>query len=150
MASVIAAAAMLSASPAQADINRNSAIQITPMELIWKDNPRLPPGVQTATVWGDPSKEGLFVFRVKWPPNVKVQPHSHPSDEYVTVISGTWMTASGDIYEDAKLQALPPGGFYMLPARVNQFSTSGDEETVIEVTAMGPWGVHFDPARDHK
>jgi hypothetical protein len=36
----------------------------------------------------------------------------------------------------------------MLPANVAQFSATGDQETIIEVTAMGPWGVHFDPGHE--
>ncbi len=148
MAPVVALALGLSMMPVHADTNANAATQIIPADLTWTDNPRLPPGVQTTVVWGDPSKPGIFIFRAKWPPNLKVPPHSHPSEEYVTVISGAWKTASGDVFDDTKLQTLPPGGFYMLPANVKQFSATGDQETVIEVMAMGPWGVHFDPGKD--
>jgi hypothetical protein len=144
LATGIACALGLSMSTVGAETYGNAATQIVPTDLTWKENPKLPPGVQTTMVWGDPSKPGLFIFRAKWPPNLKVPPHSHPSDEYVTVISGSWKTATGETFDEAKLQTLPPGGFYMLPANVKQFSATGNEETVIEVTAMGPWGVHFD------
>jgi hypothetical protein len=148
MATVMAGAIGLSISTVSAGLAEPAATQIVPADLTWQDNPKLPPGVQTTLVWGDPSKPGLFIFRAKWPPNLKVPPHSHPSDEYVTVISGVWKTASGDIFDDSKLQSLPAGGFYMLPANVAQFSATGDQETIIEVTAMGPWGVHFDPGHE--
>ncbi len=144
MATVVACAVGLTMGIARAESNGNAAVQIAPSDLVWTDNPNLPPGVKTTVVWGDPSQPGLFIFRAKWPPKLRVPPHSHPGQEYVTVISGTWKTASGDIFDDSKLQALPPGGFYMLPANVKQFSATGDEETIIEVTAMGPWGVHFE------
>jgi quercetin dioxygenase-like cupin family protein len=129
---------------AGADADMSSAVQILPSDLVWNDNPKLPPGVQTAVVWGDPNQPGLFVFRAKWPPHLKISPHSHPGREYVTVVSGVWMTATGDVFDEAKLQALPVGGFYMLPPNVKQFSATGDDGAIIEVTAMGPWGVHFD------
>jgi len=86
MATVMAGAIGLSISTVSAGLAEPAATQIVPADLTWQDNPKLPPGVQTTLVWGDPSKPGLFIFRAKWPPNLKVPPHSHPSDEYVTVI----------------------------------------------------------------
>jgi quercetin dioxygenase-like cupin family protein len=37
---------------------------------------------------GDPTKPGLFVLRIKFPPNYVVPPHTHPGFETVTVLSG--------------------------------------------------------------
>ena len=132
------------AAGAQAEDGAGKATQITPADLTWVANTKLPPGVESAVVWGDPAKPGLFTFRVRFPANLVVQPHAHPSDEYVTIISGTWHTASGETFDESRLQALPPGGFYMLPAGIKQFSRTGPEDVVIQVTAQGPWGVHFD------
>ena len=118
------------------------ATQILPSELKWFAEPKLPPGVERTFVWGDSSKPGLFTFRAKWPANTRVEPHDHPTDEYVTIISGTWYTASGDVFDESKLQPLPAGSFYFLPAGVKQYSLV-KEPTVIQVTAMGPWGVSY-------
>ena len=133
---------LVSFATTRADDMKMKATQIVPSELKWFDEPNLPPGVQRSFVWGDSSKPGLFTFRAKWPVNSRVEPHAHPTDEYVTVISGTWYTSSGDDFDESKLQALPAGGFYFLPAGVKQYSKTKDE-TVIQVTAMGPWGVSY-------
>ena len=42
-------------------------------------SPALPAGAQGAALVGDPSKEGLYVVRVKFPAGYKVAPHSHPN-----------------------------------------------------------------------
>jgi hypothetical protein len=58
--------------------------------------PNIPPGAQLAVVAGDSSKEGLFTMRLKMPANYKVPAHHHPTDEFVTVISGDFRVGLGD------------------------------------------------------
>ena len=48
------------------------------------------PGARLAIVHGDPSKEGLFVYRVKMPAGYKIPPHTHKASENVTVLSGVF------------------------------------------------------------
>ena len=50
--------------------------------------PSLPKGAEVAVLAGDPTKEGPFTLRLKFPSNYKIPAHSHPSFEAVTVISG--------------------------------------------------------------
>ena len=54
-----------------------------------------PSGVQFAVVSEDPSNDGLYVVRLKVPAGCKT-PHTHPNDENVTVISGSFNTRTGD------------------------------------------------------
>ncbi len=42
---------------------------VTADELVWKDEPVLPKGGQTAILLGDPSKAETIVLRVKFPPH---------------------------------------------------------------------------------
>ena len=55
------------------------------------------PGAQMAVIDGDPTKPGPFVIRAKFPAGFKVMPHFHPTDESVTVISGTLAAAMGEV-----------------------------------------------------
>src|SRR5947207_305039 len=52
-------------------------------------NPALPPGAQMAVMTGDPTSTGFTSIRAKMPAGYKVPPHFHPTDEHVTVLSGT-------------------------------------------------------------
>ena len=55
--------------------------------------PGLPPGAKLA---GDPNKKGLFTVRLQTPAGYKVPPHTHPTAEHITVISGTFNIGTGD------------------------------------------------------
>ena len=46
-------------------------------------------GAEFAVLSGDPSKDGLYVVRLKMPAGYKIPAHNHPTTENVTVVSGT-------------------------------------------------------------
>ena len=58
-----------------------------PATLKWAEPAPLP-GALLAVVQGDPSKEGLFVYRLKMPAGYRIPPHLHKASENVTVLSG--------------------------------------------------------------
>jgi len=118
-------------------------------ELKWGAGPpSLPPGAQMAVLRGDPTKTGLFVLRAKLPDGFTVPPHAHPTDENVTVISGSLMVAMGDKLDEAAMHAMNAGGYALMPARTNHY-VRAKGETIIQVTAMGPFEVMYvDPNDD--
>ena len=44
--------------------------------------------------------------------------HTHPHDEVVTVIEGTWYLGEGERFDAAKLKGYPAGSFIVIPAGV--------------------------------
>ncbi len=96
-------------------------------------------GVETAILYGDPAKPGLYVMRVKFPAGLKIQPHWHPEEmRTVAVISGTLLFAFGDTWDEAKMQPLPPGSFFAEPAKTPHYAWARDGEVVLQLTAIGP------------
>jgi quercetin dioxygenase-like cupin family protein len=78
---IVAFTALLASSAATAQVN--------PPGLKWGPAPpSLPSGARLAVLSGDPGKEGMFTIRLRFPPGYVVPPHSHPTDELVTVING--------------------------------------------------------------
>ena len=59
----------------------------------------IPKGAQIAVLSGDPSKEGLYVVRLKVPAGYKIPAHNHPTAEMVTVNSGNFPLGMGDKLE---------------------------------------------------
>jgi anti-sigma factor ChrR (cupin superfamily) len=120
-----------------------------PDSLKWSAGPpSLPRGAQIAIVSGDPSKEGLYVLRLKVPAGFKVPPHMHPQDENVTVISGTFNIAMGDKFDDSKGPQLKAGSFAKAPKGMAHFAWF-PEETVIQIHGLGPAGItYINPADD--
>jgi quercetin dioxygenase-like cupin family protein len=101
-----------------------------------------------AVLYGDPSKEGPFAMRLKFPTNYRIPPHTHPAHEIVTVISGTFKVGMGEAADRSKAQALPAGSLFGYPPGAPHFAYI-DEETVIQITTTGPWGLSYvNPADD--
>ncbi len=122
---------------------------ITPNDVKWAPAPKiLPAGAETAVLFGDPTKEGLFALRLKVPSGYAVPPHTHPVDEVVTVISGTISLGMGERADRSAAKELPAGSFVALPPDMAHFAYF-DEETVIQITTNGPWGIKYvNPADD--
>lgn len=120
----------------------DSGLTLTPEQMEWKPNPRVP-GLGVANIIGSGKTSGPYVYRVKFPQGRLVQAHSHPDDRTYTVISGTWYIGWGEVYDESRLTALGPGSFYTEPAGVPHFVATPDGETIVQITGMGPTSADF-------
>jgi quercetin dioxygenase-like cupin family protein len=123
---------------------------LTPGDIKWGDAPPVfPKGAKMAVLSGDPSKPGeLFIVRLKMPAGYKIPAHWHPTDENVTVISGTFNMGMGDKLDPAKTKAFPAGSFAVAPAKVNHFAVA-KTAAIVEVSAIGPFAMTYvNPADD--
>lgn len=127
---------------ATAEDDPATGTMVTPEQMQWTDNPRVP-GLGLTKILGDAKKPGPFVHRVKFPKGRVVQAHSHPDDRTYTVMSGTWYIGWGKQYDPEKLTALPVGSFYTEPAGVPHFIATPDGEAVVQVTGTGPTAVDY-------
>lgn len=118
------------------DVSASSRV-LTPSDLKWSESPRAP-GVQTASLVGDPRKPGPYVFRAKYPPNTPNRPHHHPEDEEITVLSGTLYFGDGLMMEPAKTLTLPAGSYIAVPAKSWHFLFTKSEPVELEIRGMGP------------
>jgi quercetin dioxygenase-like cupin family protein len=129
------------AAPVQAEVNSR--------DLKWGAAPPVfPKGAQMAVLSGDPGAKGTFVVRLKMPAGYKIAAHHHPTDEYITVISGDFALGMGDKLNTAKSAHLAAGGFAEAPARMNHFAwTKGG--AVVQVSSEGPFAlIYVNPADD--
>jgi quercetin dioxygenase-like cupin family protein len=124
-------------------------VAVNPDQLKWGPAPpALPKGAQLAVLSGDPGKQGLYVIRLKVPAGYKVQPHVHPTDENVTVLSGTFHIGMGDKFDDKKGTALKAGGFGITPKGMQHYAWF-NEESIIQIHGMGPFAITYvNPADD--
>lgn len=125
-----------------------TGITMTPEQMTWKDNPRVP-GLGVAHIISKGTEPGPYVYRVKFPQGRVVQSHSHPDDRTYTVLEGNWYIGWGETFDESKLIKLGPGSFYTEPAGVPHFVTTPDGEAVVQVTGNGPTTIHYvNPAHD--
>ena len=121
----------------------------TPADTQWGEAPAgLPPGAQMAVLDGDPTKPGLFTVRLKTPAGYKIPPHTHPSAELVTCISGSARIGMGEKLDEAAAKEVAPGTFVVLPAGMAHFAMM-NVETVVQIHGQGPFKIKYvNPADD--
>jgi quercetin dioxygenase-like cupin family protein len=124
-------------------------VAVTADEIKWGAAPPiLQKGAQIAVVSGNPGATGPFVIRLKMPAGYKIAPHWHPTDEHVTVISGTFALGMGEKFEQTKMKELPVGGYGLLPAEMRHYAMA-KTAAVVQVHGMGPFVLNYvNPADD--
>ena len=124
-------------------------VMVAPAAVTWGDAPpSLPPGAKLAVISGDPSKAVPFVIRAQMPAGYKIAPHWHPTDENVTVLSGTVALGMGEKFDEPAMTSLAAGGYAAMPAAMRHFFMAKTAAT-IQVHAMGPFAVNYvNPADD--
>jgi quercetin dioxygenase-like cupin family protein len=130
------------------DMSPSGHVVAAPMDLEWGPAPPIfEPGSSIAVVAGNPFAAGPYVVRLRMPAGYKIAPHWHPTDENVTVISGTFAVGMGETWDDGSLHELPPGGFVLLPAEMRHYAMSVTEGEV-QVHGMGPFQLTYVNAAD--
>jgi quercetin dioxygenase-like cupin family protein len=113
--------------------------------------PMLPAGAQIAVLAGDPTKPVPYTIRLKFPASYAIPAHSHPTDEHVVVVSGALTFGMGErLSKDAATnKTLASGGFALMPANMNHFAYTTEQETTIVLYGQGPVEFRYvDPADD--
>jgi quercetin dioxygenase-like cupin family protein len=102
------------------------AAAVTSLNPSLAQQPPAPPYKVTplvsAPLSADPSKETVVV-RVDWPANVSTPWHTHPGDEYATVLEGTLITQR----EGEEAKTIGAGQSYNHPAGVVHVARTGDQ-----------------------
>jgi quercetin dioxygenase-like cupin family protein len=110
-----------------------------PDQIDWKSPPGGSPGVQSAVLVGDPSKEGLYLVLTKWlAGNHFSHPHFHPHDRFITVLKGTWWVGTGTKYDPGATVPMPAGTFVTHYGQQVHFDGAKDEDAVLLIVGEGP------------
>ena len=124
-------------------ISTSSYLRVTQEQVRWVDNPAVPAGVRTSVLYGDPRKVGLYVLQMSIPPNTRMPVHSHPDERIRTVISGTYYSAIGEVFDAQALLPFPAGTVSHVPVGVWQYAQTRDEAAVIQIVGIGPTGIDY-------
>ena len=116
---------------------RDCQVITQPDEMEYKYKPAGTP-LEFAYLYGDPSKKGYYVFRVRVPPNLLQPAHFHSKDEFARVVEGKFHAGNGSKV-DPNTPGLPAGTFAFVPAGCRHYAFTKDEGAIIEVSGMGPW-----------
>jgi quercetin dioxygenase-like cupin family protein len=112
-------------------------------DLKWGPAPAaFPAGAQMAVVSGDPGKPGPFTVQISMPDGYTVKPHTHPTDESMNVVKGTFLVGMGDKWDVAKAKPMATGATGTVPANTAHFAQAKGQ-TVVQVTANGPFAMTY-------
>jgi quercetin dioxygenase-like cupin family protein len=110
---------------------------VKPDEVEYRPNPS-GSGPDIAVIHGDPQKAEFYIIRARFKPGVMSQPHLHPTDRHVTVISGTWWAGTGRTFDPSKTTPLTAGSYMLHPANEPHFDGAKDVEAIVEIKGIGP------------
>ena len=132
--SFVAAVAFLSSVCLAMAAASEGFIRVAPEQVEFKGTPTF----SQAVLYGDPAKPGIYVVRVKFGKGVHTNPHTHSQDRFVTVIKGIWCMGVGDKLDEKSVIPMKVGSFAVHPARASHYDGACDEETIVQITGMGP------------
>ena len=119
---------------------------VRPDDVTWRP---LRPGAEIAVVSGNPDQAGApFVMRFRYRGVARVPPHWHPTDEHITVLSGTFVVGMGERFDESSGRELPAGAYAFVPSKMAHYAwTKGD--TVVQIHGIGPFTINYvNPADD--
>jgi hypothetical protein len=94
-------------------------------------------------LYGDPEAIGEpFVMRIRELPGTVVPPHSHPVDEHITVVQGTWYFGLGEAFNPQALAELKAGTYAFAPKGSWMFGYSPDG-AIVQVHGIGPFQIDW-------
>jgi quercetin dioxygenase-like cupin family protein len=115
----------------------------SPADVKWGPAPAVfPPGAQMAVLQGDPGSAAPFTVRLRFPDGYTIAPHTHPTDEYLTVISGTFRVGMGTTVDAKGMLTLGTGGFATAPANHAHYAAARGV-TVVQINSMGPFAMTY-------
>jgi len=127
---------LVAASVGRASVDPKAVEIVAPDQVKWVKSSN---GTsESALLFGDPSKPGPYVMRVKWLPGNMSRPHTHSTDRFFVVISGTWWVGSGTKFDPDSTVPVKPGSYVIHHAGQAHYDGAKGEETVIQVWGEGP------------
>jgi quercetin dioxygenase-like cupin family protein len=140
---VIATAAVMTLAMTRDDKSKKEVVGLIPEQLQWFTPSYYKDGRQRAQLLGDSSRGGAWVDRVKIPSGGRVLAHTHPHDEVVTVIQGTWYLGEGERFDPDKLKGYPAGSFIVIPAGTPHFLAAKDGDVIVQLNGIGKFGTYY-------
>jgi quercetin dioxygenase-like cupin family protein len=140
LATIVTAVAWAASLPER---SKKEIVGLTANEVRWFTPPYYHDGRQRAHLFGDSSQGGTWIDRVKIPGGARVLAHTHPQDEPVTVIEGTWYLGEGAKFDSAKLKGYPPGSFIVIPAGIPHFVATKKGTVIIQLSGVEKFKTNY-------
>ena len=142
-AAVITTVAAVAWATSLEEPGKKEIVGLTPDKVRWFTPSYYTDGRQRAHLLGDSGEGGAWIDRVKIPSGGRALAHTHPQDELVTVIEGTWYLGEGAKFDSAKLRGYPAGSFIVIPAGVPHFVAAKESFVVVQLNGVGKFQTDY-------
>jgi quercetin dioxygenase-like cupin family protein len=102
----------------------------------------LPTGAQAVVLDGNPARPGVFTLRLSLPAGYLIPPHTHPSWEHMTVISGGLHIGMGSTIDMTGSYEMRAGSYIAIPAGMRHWLRA-DSASVVQLHGGGPWNIIY-------
>jgi len=123
-------------------INTHQTMFTLPSDIQFAPQNGAPPkSVESAFLYSNPAKEGIYYALLRWYPGYMSAPHSYASDRLCVVLSGTWWINSGADFDPGHTVPVPAGTFVRRIARTWHYDgvrRGKPEPVVIAICGIGP------------
>jgi hypothetical protein len=134
---ILVVLAVVSVWPQQADLAQQ------PVESHVVPLKKFSPDHRYETVSGDPAKSGApFVIRIHAEAGYIIMPHTHPEDENIVVVKGSWALGMGDHFNRETLEPMEVGTYGFVSKTMPHFALS-KTDTIIQVHGIGPFTTYW-------
>jgi hypothetical protein len=110
---------------------------LIPTDKQWEKDKAMPYGMKKILLYGDPSKPGPYVYRLRVPTGYKIPPVKYPDERVITVLKGVMWSAEGERYDPMKMKEYEAGTFFVTPAGTSHYQWARTE-LVLQVMGFGP------------
>ena len=101
--------------------------------------PRIPSEQWIEKIIGDMDKPGQpFVIRIHHDSGNVILPHTHPEDENITVLTGSWAVGMGSRVNMAEMDPMEPGALGFVPKKTAHFGYA-KIEAMLQGLGIGPF-----------
>ncbi len=94
-------------------------------------------GMRIVSLYGDPTKPGIYAYRLKMPSAYKMPPHLFGEKQMITVLKGTYWIGIGEKTDPMNLREFNAGAFFIVDGEAPRY-TWARTEVIIEVVGEGP------------
>ena len=116
----------------------SAIVKSSPSPINWGPAPAtFPAGARMAVLQGDPTRPDLYIAFLRLPDGYELPPHTHATDEHVTVITGMLHVGTGTTVDQASMRALCAGGATTMRAGEPHYARA-QGVTIVQVNARGP------------
>jgi hypothetical protein len=117
-------------------IDPTSVTYTEPADMKWV--PNAAGTADTAILYGDPAKPGLYVVRYRWKAGNMSRPHFHPNDRLIVVLSGTWWVGTGEVFDPASTVPMHAGTQVLHIGKKIHYDGAKDGDAIIQIHGIGP------------